>query len=108
VERARHDCRFPREGETDTIEAIKAITGRPVVTNEFGQHGTTPEAVSGNLHVVLDQEKLPYVIWFDADGIPAHGLFDPALGAGHLRQSGETFHDTLADFNRRQVQAAQK
>jgi hypothetical protein len=83
---------------TDTIEAIKAITGRPVVTNEFGQHGTTPEAVSGNLHVVLDQEKLPFVIWFDADGIPAHGLFDPALGVGHLRTSGMTFKGTLADY----------
>ncbi len=84
------------EALTDTIDAIKAITGRPVVTNEFGQHGTTPEAVAGNLHVVLDQENLPFVVWFDADGIPAHGLFDPALGPGHLRLSGETFRDTLA------------
>jgi hypothetical protein len=86
------------EALTDTIDAIKEITGRPVVTNEIGQHGTTPEAVSGTLHVVLDQENLLYVIWFDADGIPAHGLFDPALGVGHLRPSGETFRDTLVTY----------
>jgi hypothetical protein len=70
------------------IASIKGITGKQVVTNEVGQRGTTPGAVTGTLQVLVDETKAPFVLWFDADGIPAHGLHD---APGQLRPNGEVF-----------------
>ncbi len=72
----------------DAIATIKGITGKQVVTNEVGQRGTTPAAVTGTLEVLVDEMKAPFVLWFDADGIPAHGLHDTP---GHLRPNGQAF-----------------
>lgn len=72
----------------DAIATIKDITGKQVVTNEVGQRGTTPAAVTGTLQVLVDETKAPFVIWFDADGIPAHGLHDTP---GVLRPNGQAF-----------------
>ncbi len=81
-----------RRALTDTIDALRAITGLPVVTNEIGQHGTDPEAVSTSLEVTVRERDLALVIWFDADGTPAHGLFHPT-DPGRLRASGRTFRN---------------
>jgi hypothetical protein len=40
------------------------------------------------LDTVVEDLRLPLVIWFDADGIPAYGLHDEP---GALRANGETF-----------------
>jgi len=73
----------------DAVAAFKALADdKPVVTNEVGQHGLTPEAVTGTLGVLVDELRLPFVIWFDADGIPARALFDEP---GKLRRNGKAF-----------------
>jgi len=41
-----------------------------------------------SVHVLVDETKAPFVLWFDADGIPAHGLHD---APGQLRPNGEVF-----------------
>lgn len=77
----------------DTIDALSAITGLPVVTNEIGQHGTGVDAVVDTLGVLADA-RLALAIWFDADGDPAGGLFDP-LQPGALRPSGLAFRSMI-------------
>jgi len=73
----------------DAVAAIQALTdGKQVVSNEVGQRGTTPEAVVGTLHVLVYEVKAPFVIWFDADGIPARALHD---APGDLRTNGIAF-----------------
>lgn len=73
----------------DAVAAIKARTnGKQVVTNEVGQRGLTPAAVTGTLQVLINEVRSPFVIWFDADGIPARALFDDP---GHLRENGKAF-----------------
>lgn len=83
-----------RQALTDTIDAFSEITGLPVVTNEIGKHGngggTDTAAVSDTLDVTIKEKKLALVIWFDADGNPADGLFEPT-NPGQLRPTGETF-----------------
>lgn len=79
-----------REALADTIDALSSITGLPVVTNEIGQHGTDTTAVTETLDVA-DDRGLALLIWFDADGNPARGLFRPTT-PGHLRQNGQAFH----------------
>jgi len=74
----------------DTISALESITGLQAVTNEIGQHGSDLEAVTNTLDVVVREKPLPYVMWFDADGSPAKGLFNP-LTPGDLRPTGQAF-----------------
>lgn len=72
----------------DAINTIRDLTGKTAVTNEVGQRSTRPETVRGTLRVLVDEAKLPFVIWFDADGIPAMGLFTTP---GDLRLNGKAF-----------------
>lgn len=82
-----------RQALADTIEALSAITGLPVVTNEIGQHGTDVTAVTDTLDI-LRQQRVAMAIWFDADGDPAHGLFEPTA-PGQLRPSGQAFRAAI-------------
>lgn len=79
-----------RSALADTVDALHAITALPVVTNEIGQHGTDVAAVTDTLDELVTQRKLALVIWFDADGDPAHGLFEP-VSPGELRPTGHQF-----------------
>ena len=58
------------------IDYLKAATAKPVISTEMGQYDQRPDVVQSSLSVVT-QERLPYVIWFDADGDPAVALHDP-------------------------------
>lgn len=72
----------------DAVTTLRDITGLTPVTNEIGQRGLTPQAVTSSLRVLVDEERLPFVLWFDADGIPARALFETP---GNLRDNGKAF-----------------
>ncbi len=81
-----------------TIEYLRRATGKPVVSTEMGQYPTGQPAtdasvVDGHLTTAVGNERLPFLIWFDADGSRAVGLHDPATGT--LRPSGTTFRTWL-------------
>ena len=86
-----------RDALAATVDALAALTDLPVVTNEIGQHGLDVAAVSDSLDVVKAR-GLALAIWFDADGTPAHGLFEPTT-PGQLRPNGEAFRASIARVN---------
>jgi hypothetical protein len=70
-----------------TVEYLRRATGKPVITHEIGQYTIDPAVVTGHLDT-LARLGMPFVIWFDADGVPAFGLHDaPAV----LRPTGAAF-----------------
>jgi hypothetical protein len=77
----------------EAVAYLRRATGKPVVTTEIGQHNTDPDVVAGHLAETVGRLRLPLVLWFDADGIPAMGLHD---APGVLRPNGEVFRDYLA------------
>jgi hypothetical protein len=74
------------------VRYLRRATGKPVVT-EVGQHNTEPAVVTGHLRTLVKRLRLPFVIWFDADGTPALGLHD---APGALRPNGMAFRDFVA------------
>ena len=84
----------------EVVDFLRRATGKPVVTTEIGQHDTDPGVVDAHLQTAVVQERLPVVVWFDADGLPAMGLHD---APGVLRANGEVFkafvagHDDIVD-----------
>ncbi len=71
----------------DSVTFLRKATGHDVVTHEIGQHSVDPSVVTNHLKT-LDDLDLPFVIWFDADGMPALGLHDQT---GQLRANGDAF-----------------
>jgi hypothetical protein len=72
----------------EAVAYLRRATGKPVVTTEIGQHNTLPEVVTGHLTTTIEQLRLPLVVWFDRDGMPALGLHD---APGVLRENGRAF-----------------
>jgi hypothetical protein len=83
------------------VDYLRRATGKPVVTTEIGQHNTGPGVVEAHLRTLVIEKRLPLVLWFDADGVPAMGLHD---APGALRPNGDTFtafvqaHDDIIDW----------
>jgi hypothetical protein len=77
----------------EVVDYLQRTTRKPVVTTEIGQHNTTPSVVSGHLGTLVSELRLPFVIWFDADGIPAYGLHE---SIGQLRPNGTVFKAFVA------------
>ena len=73
---------------TETIDYLKRVTGKTVITNEYGQDNTTPSITTDLMQAALDA-KLPFAIWYDGDGTSAFGLHD--RGATTLRPNGQAF-----------------
>lgn len=76
------------------ITVLEEMVDKPVITNEIRQWGDTAAAPEAYLQVLVAEQRLPLVVWFDADGIPATALhdFDPARRlAGDLRPNGVAF-----------------
>jgi hypothetical protein len=69
------------------VEYLQRATHHPAVTHEIGQYTADPQVVIDDLKV-LDALHVSWVIWFDADGMPAVGLHDQA---GVLRPNGQAF-----------------
>lgn len=82
----------------DIVTSIREMTGKPAVTNEIGQWGTTPEAPVAFLDLLRNQLQVPWVIWFDADGMPAHGLHESGM-PGVLRDNGRAFAAFMGGVN---------
>jgi hypothetical protein len=70
------------------VRYLRRATRKPVVTTEIGQHNTDPSVVLDHLRTTVSKLHLPFVVWFDADGIPARGLHD---APGQLRPNGLVF-----------------
>lgn len=85
----RADDRALREAVT----YLRRATHKTVVTTEIGQYDTSPSVVTGHLRSTVELLRLPFVVWFDADGIPAHGLHD---APGQLRPNGQAFKSYVA------------
>lgn len=88
------------EALTDVVTSIEEMTGKPAVTNEIGQWGRTTEAVTGFLKLLRNVLEVPWVFWFDADGMPAQGLHESGR-PGVLRPNGEAFARFMADWEPR-------
>jgi hypothetical protein len=71
-----------------SVRFLRRATGKAVITTEVGQHNVEPAVVSGHLRTLVKRLRLPFVIWFDADGTPALGLHD---APGVLRPNGLAF-----------------
>ena len=72
-----------------TVKYLRSATGHEVISHETGQHNTDPVVVTSRLKT-FDQLHVPWVIWFDADGIAAFGLHDVDT-PGTLRPNGTAF-----------------
>lgn len=89
----------------DIVTSIREMTGKPAVTNEIGQWGMTPEAPVAFLDLLRNQMQVPWVIWFDADGLPAHGLHESGM-PGVLRDNGRAFAAFMNSVNNSSAAAA--
>lgn len=67
---------------------LKRATHKPAVTTEIGQYTTDAAVTLHHLTAAVNALRMPLVVWFDADGIPALGLHD---APGQLRSNGAIF-----------------
>jgi len=79
-----------------TIEYLKRITGKPVITNEIGQYDNSPETVKAIVRLCR-QEQMPYVIWYS--GLKGGGGKAVSLQdiTGALKPNGEAFKEAVAE-----------
>jgi hypothetical protein len=77
------------------VNFLKRVTGKPIITNEFGELNESPSIVPELLQKVLDA-GMDYAIWYSADGGvgKAAGLQG---GDGKLRQNGIAFRDFIKE-----------
>ncbi|HYK47119.1 MAG TPA: hypothetical protein VEV83_18210 [Parafilimonas sp.] len=77
------------------INYVKRSTGKPAITNEFGQLNRSPEIVKQLFQKVLDT-GMPYAIWYSADG--GEGKAVALQNAdGTLRENGVMFRDFIKE-----------
>jgi hypothetical protein len=75
------------------VNYLRNVTGKPVLTNEFGVLNPSPELVK-NLLQAVRSAKLEYAIFYSADGGDGKAI---ALqnGSGDLRENGVAFRDFI-------------
>ncbi len=82
------------KGFKETVEVLKQICNKPVITNEIGQFNTKGTLTTDILQKCYDL-NLPYVIWYSGDGPKigdAKALYN---GSGILRESGTAFKNFI-------------
>ena len=82
------------KGFQETVEVLKQICNKPVITNEIGQFNTKGTLTTDILQKCYDL-NLPYVIWYSGDGPKigdAKALYN---GSGILRESGTAFKNFI-------------
>jgi len=52
----------------DTIDYVQRVTGKRAMTNEIGQYGLMPAAVTGTLNVLMPDKNLPWALWLTTMG----------------------------------------
>jgi hypothetical protein len=84
-------------GLKTTIEYLKRVTGKPVITNEIGQYDNLPETVKAIIRLCR-QEQMPYVIWYS--GLKGAGKAVSLQDiSGALKPNGEAFKEAVAEQN---------
>jgi hypothetical protein len=77
----------------ETADFLSHATGKPAVTNEFGQRsGADPQLVRPLLRAVI-AEQMPLAIWYSLDTANTVSLFGPD---GRLRPTGWEFQRQLS------------
>ncbi|MBS1589521.1 MAG: hypothetical protein JST52_07905 [Bacteroidetes bacterium] len=71
---------------------MSTATNKTVISNETGQYNLSPIIVTDLMQVGYDL-KMPYLIWFDGDGLPSLALHD---NSGNLRPNGLAFKNFIA------------
>ncbi|HVX25273.1 MAG TPA: hypothetical protein VHB70_02945 [Parafilimonas sp.] len=74
------------------VNYLSRVTGKPVITNEFGVLNTSPALITELMQKVLDA-KMDYAIFYSGDG--AGGSKALQNGDGSLRQTGEAVRDFI-------------
>ncbi len=93
-------------GKTDTIvdtkifefvaNYIKTMTGKPVMSNEFGVFNTAPSLTRGLLQAVYNS-NLQYAIFYSSDGGEGRAVALQNL-TGDLRENGAAFRDFVKQY----------
>ncbi|TKK69255.1 hypothetical protein FC093_08020 [Ilyomonas limi] len=81
-----------------TIEYLKRVTGKPVITNEIGQYDDSPETVKAIIRLCR-QEQMPYVIWYSGLGRGPGKAVSLQDINGVLKPNGEAFKEAVAEQN---------
>lgn len=84
----------------DAVRSLREMTGKDLVNNELGQWGSSSEAPGAFLDVLVAEEHLPFVLWFDGDGTRAdalHDFADSSTTSLTLRPAGRVFARWLVD-----------
>ena len=77
---------------TAVVNYLSRMTGKPVITNEFGVRNASPTLISELLQKVLDA-KMDYAIFYSGDG--TGGAIALQNGDGSLRKIGEAVRDFI-------------
>ena len=81
---------------TTTIQYIKRVTGKPVVTNEIGQYDLSPETAKAIVRACR-QEGMPYVIWYSAVNRGPGKAVSLQNEDGSLKSNGEAFKEASTE-----------
>jgi hypothetical protein len=77
------------EAMVTTVDYLRRVTGKQVITNEIGQFDDSPATLWALLEMTATLH-LPWVVWFGSDGSGAVGLFNID---GSIRANGLAFRD---------------
>lgn len=77
------------------INYLSRVTGKPVITNEFGVLNTSPTLITELMQKILDA-KMDYAIFYSGDG--AGGSKALQNGDGSLRETGEAVKKFISEY----------
>jgi hypothetical protein len=80
---------------SEAIAYFQEATGRPVITNEFGQRRIDPDVTVGLMQTIVDLQ-IPIAIFYNNDSGPG-GPRALINGDGSLRPTGQAARDFIAD-----------
>jgi hypothetical protein len=72
---------------SEVVAFLNKASGLPVVTDEIGQATDDGKETNEKLNALV-KLRLPYTVWYSADGVQAHSLVDTD---GKLRDTGQSF-----------------
>lgn len=77
------------EALAEAAAYLKEVTGKPLITNEFGLHEDDADAVKKVMSKIVEL-KIPYALYFSIDAPQARALVD---ADGNLRSTGKAFKE---------------
>lgn len=80
----------------EAVAFLRRATGLEPLTNEIGQHNTSPQTVRALLEKVREL-RLPYAVWYSLDrGLGAEGSKALQEDDGTLRPTGVAFRESMS------------